>query len=336
MSTQNNPWERALEKLKNISSVLNLENSLIERLSNIDRVIEVNIPLQKDNGDTVFYKGYRSQHNNILGPYKGGIRYHQNVDLDEVKALSFWMTIKNAVVNVPFGGGKGGIIVDPKTLSEKEVERLTRNFTKLIAPIIGPNIDVPAPDVNTNGKIMSYIVDEFSKYAGKTTKAVVTGKPIDMGGSEGRVEATGFGGGYVLTEYLNNNNLNLQDTKIAIQGFGNVGSHFAFYMHKAGAKIVSISDAKGGIFIPTGIPDMQALYECKETTGSIVKCMVDLGYDKIEGARTFQHPSEVLEVEADIVVPAALENAITDKNADKIKAKIVLELANGPTTARWI
>ncbi len=309
---------------------------LFERLLHPDRIVDVSLPLLMDSGEVKTYEGFRVQHNNILGPYKGGLRYHEKVDLDEVKALSFWMTIKNAVVNVPFGGGKGGIAVDPKKLSEKELERLTHVFTERLYPVIGPNLDVPAPDVNTNAKIMSWIVDEYSKIAGKETLAVVTGKPIEKGGSEGRTEATGLGGSFVLEEIVTLSGKKLEGLTVAISGFGNVGSFLAEYLLKLGCKIVALSDSKGGLYVPGGIVDIGQVKKCKEERGVISGCycvgsVCDVGnQDKLNG-KTITN-EELLELPVDVLVPAALENTITKENASKIKVSIILEMANGPTT----
>lgn len=333
---ENNPWRRALLQLRGAVKHINIDTLLALTLEYPDRVVEVSIPLRMDDGGVNVFQGFRVQHNNIRGPYKGGLRYHPAVDMDEVKALAFWMTIKNAVVGVPFGGGKGGIAINPKELSESELERLTREFARKLAPIIGSEVDVPAPDVNTNGKIMTWISDEYGKMTGKVDPAVVTGKPIEDGGSEGRAEATGLGGSYVLRHYLKGRNIDPRTLSVAIQGFGNVGSYLARYLHKAGFKIVALSDSKGGIYVPRGIENIQTVEACKEEQGKIAGCycvgsVCDIANKDIIGAREISS-EEVLTLPVDIIVPAALENAITDKNAHKIKAKIVLEMANGPTT----
>ncbi len=324
---QHNPWERALEQLKNAGRSVEMSPLIRARLMQPDRVTEVSLHITGDDGSVRSFTGFRSQHNNILGPYKGGIRYHAHVDMDEVKALSFWMTMKNAVVNVPFGGGKGGIIVDPKSLSASELERLSRAFIRAIAPLIGPTVDVPAPDVNTTPQIMSWMVDEYSRIVGTPTPAVITGKPLDAGGSQGRTEATGYGGGYVLKAHLERIKKNPKDMTVAIQGIGNVGSYLARTLTSAGMNIVALSDTKGGIYVPDGIPDIDALLKAKESTGTLGDALTHLG---LTGTRIAPH--EVLELPVDVIAPAALENAITHENAGKIQAAIVLELANGPTT----
>ncbi len=276
------------------------------------------------------------QHNNILGPYKGGLRYHSDVSMDEIKALSLLMTVKNAVVDIPFGGGKGGIRVDPKSLTEAELEELTREFTRQLAKHIGPQKDVPAPDVNTNSRIMSWIVDEYSKVTGKQSLGVVTGKPIDQGGSEGRTEATGYGGTYTLLTILHYLNKNPQGLTVAIQGFGNVGQFAAQSLQENGFTIVAVSDSRGGIYVPTGLPAIESIKNCKGKKGNISECYCidnECGLENKEKVGGTDITSEeLLTLPVDILVPAALENVINEQNAEKIKAKIILEMANGPTT----
>lgn len=332
----NNPWQRALAQLREAVRHVSIDELLALRLEHPDRVVEVSVPLRMDDGSARIFQGFRVQHNNIRGPYKGGLRYHLAVDMDEAKALAFWMTIKNAVVDVPFGGGKGGIAVNPKELSAGELERLTRRFTRVLAPLIGPEVDVPAPDVNTNPKIMTWIADEYANVTGVPAPAVVTGKPIGHGGSEGRTEATGLGGSYVLLQYLKRQGIDPKGLTVAIQGFGNVGAYLARYLSDAGFKVVALSDSKGGIYAPKGIEDIGAVEACKEERGMLAGCycvgsVCDIRNKKTLGAREVS-PEEVLTLPVDIVVPAALENAITGKNVGKIKAKILLEMANGPTT----
>ncbi|OGG62474.1 hypothetical protein A3C21_01475 [Candidatus Kaiserbacteria bacterium RIFCSPHIGHO2_02_FULL_59_21] len=333
---ENNPWERARAQMHAAASHLSLPPAFIERMEKPDHVIEVSMHVPMDDGRTEVFHGYRVQHNNLRGPYKGGLRYHPKVDMDEVKALAFWMTVKNAVIDVPFGGGKGGITVDPKKLSEGELERLTRAFARELAPYIGPEIDVPAPDVNTTPKIMSWIRDEYGKAVGKDTPAVVTGKPVGAGGSEGRTEATGLGGFYALMEIVRLSGRGHSGLKAAIQGFGNVGSFLAGYMKEAGFRVVALSDSKGGLYIPKGIDDLKAVAECKERSGTLAGCycvgsVCDLSNMELLGGRDIS-PKEVLTLPVDIVAPSALENAITKENAAAIQAGIVLEMANGPTT----
>ncbi len=320
----NNPWVRAQEQLRKNASLLGLDPLLLEKLAHPYRVIEMSLPITMENGKVKTFTGYRVQHNNIRGPYKGGLRYHPNVTMDEVKALAFWMTMKNAVVDVPFGGGKGGITVDPKMLTKSELEKLTKSFAKRLTPIIGPHRDVPAPDVNTTPEIMSWIVDAYSKRTGAYTQAVVTGKPLDNGGSLGRTEATGLGGSYVLLETLKKLGKTPNNQTVAVQGFGNVGYFVAYYLAKAGCKIVAISDSKEAIYVPEGIDPETALH-IKQEQGKLSNVLTQTQGTLITNA-------ELLELDVEILIPSALENVISQKNAQKVKANIILEMANGPTT----
>ncbi|OGG73908.1 hypothetical protein A3A40_02075 [Candidatus Kaiserbacteria bacterium RIFCSPLOWO2_01_FULL_54_20] len=332
----NNPWQRAQAQLKNTAKYLSLDPLLEARLGHPDRVVEVSIPLRMDDGSVEVFEGFRIQHNNIRGPYKGGLRYHPKVDMDEVKALAFWMTMKNAVIDIPFGGGKGGVTFDPKRLSEGELERLTREFARKLTPVLGPNLDVPGPDLNTNEKILQWIREEYAHETGADAPAVITGKPLRHGGTDGRTEATGLGGFYALMETMRLLGRGHSGLKVAIQGFGNVGSFLAGYLKEEGFKIVALSDSKGGIYVPDGIQDLKAIQECKAKSGTLAGCycvgsVCDLSNMEVLGGRDIS-PQEVLELPVDIIVPAALENAITEENAKKIQASIVLEMANGPTT----
>lgn len=329
--TENNPWIRAQKQLEAITKqYLPLPPLLSARLHEPDRIISVSLPLVMDNGETQTFQGYRVQHNNILGPYKGGLRYHQHVSMDEVKALAFWMSMKCAVVNIPFGGGKGGIIVDPKLLSENELQKLSRLFIRRLGTTIGPLVDVPAPDVNTNPKIMSWMMDEYSKMVGKKTPAVITGKPLEDGGSQGRTEATGLGGSYVLLSVLKHIKKNPKNMTVAIQGFGNVGFYIAKFLSDAGMKVIAVSDSKEGIYVRDGLnPEMTLA--CKKKKGYLSGCYcVGSVCDLSKGKRITNE--DLLELPVDILIPAALENVITGKNAENIKAKIILEMANGPIT----
>ncbi|QQG44027.1 MAG: Glu/Leu/Phe/Val dehydrogenase [Candidatus Roizmanbacteria bacterium] len=331
-----NPWKRAQMQLTKAATLLEIDPLLLSILCEPDRVIEISLPIRMDNGEIKNFKGFRVQHNNIRGPYKGGIRYHQQVDLSEVKALSLWMTMKNAVVDVPFGGGKGGIHVNPKELSEAELERLSREYTRKLKDEIGPHIDVPAPDVNTNAKIMNWIVDEYSKQMGKKTPAVVTGKTVDNGGSKGRTGSTGMGGVYVLKEVLKKLSKKPKGMTVAIQGFGNVGRHIARYLQREGFNIVAVSDSQGGLYIPEGIKDIEQIEKCKDEMGHVAGCycigsVCGISFkDHLKGKSITN--KELLELDVDIIVPAALENVITKENAHNIEASIVLEMANGPTS----
>jgi len=316
----NNPFQNAMSQLERATEVKQFSGDFLKLLAQPNREIRISIPVKMDDGSLQVFEGYRVQYNNARGPYKGGIRYHQDTDINEVKALAFWMALKCAVANIPMGGGKGGITVDPKKLSKTELEKLSRGWIKLMAPVIGPRVDVPAPDVNTTPEIMSWMVDEYSKITGDTTNAVITGKPIAIGGSEGRGPATGLGGFYVFD--VIKNKLNLPSScNIVVQGFGNVGGNAAEILTENGHKIIAISDSKGAILKEDGI-DIKALNEYKKTNGPIAN---------FPGSKNITN-DELLEIECDVLIPAALENQITEKNAKNIKAKLIVELANGPTT----
>lgn len=333
-----NPFIGALSKLNQASKFLKIDPNILKLLSKPQKEIKVDLKL-----DGKTFKGYRVQYNNFLGPYKGGLRYHQNVDMDEVKTLAFLMMIKNTIVDVPFGGAKGGIQVDPKKLTEQELEELTRQFARQLAPNIGPKKDVAAPDVNTNAKIMDWFEDEYSKVTGDKSKAVVTGKSLENGGSEGREEATGMGGFIVLEQLIKKLGLkksfdDAQDKPltVAVQGFGNVGSNIAMILYQNGFKVVAVSDVKGAIYDSqiNGF-NVDLVKECRLEKGFLAGCycigsVCDLARKYDEGIISNE---ELLELEVDILIPAALENVITKNNAHKIKAKIVFEMANGPTTA---
>ena len=323
--TQTNPYENAKELINEAADKLKLQPWIKEALLMTHRELHVSFPVEMDDGSIKVFQGYRVQHNHMRGPFKGGIRYHWNVNLDEIRALATWMTIKCAVVNIPMGGGKGGVICNPKDMSEKELEEMTRGFIRRIAPIIGPQMDIPAPDVYTNAKVMSWIVDEYGKCMKKKELAVVTGKPLELGGSEGRSEATGLGGLFVLKQVLKEGYVpgldSLKDKKIVVQGMGNVGGTFAKLAHEVGAKVIAVSDSKGAIINEDGL-DVPTVIEHKKKTGCVVDC---------KSARNTTN-EEILELDCDILVPAALENVITMENVNKIKAKMILELGNGPVT----
>lgn len=318
--TKINPFKSAMQQLENAAKALKLDKQILALLKQPTRIISVSIPVRLDNGEVKIFEGFRVQYNDARGPFKGGLRYHPQVDMDEVKALAFWMSIKNAVVNVPYGGGKGGVAVDPKKLSKGELERLSRKFIDLIYKAIGPQVDVPAPDVNTTPEIMGWMVDEYSKLVGKFTPAVITGKPLTMGGSQGREEATGFGGVEILKQAAKAAKLK-KGASVAIQGFGNVGSFFAELASQAGFKVVAVSDSKSGIYNPRGL-DIKKVHEYKKITGMLkgFPGTADVTNEKL------------LELPVDVLVPAALENQIHKNNAKKIKAKLIVEMANGPTT----
>ena len=316
-----NPFQNALEQLRRASQVGDFSQEFLDVLAVPERQVRINIPVRKDDGTLQVYEGYRVQFNSARGPYKGGIRFHQDTDIDEVKALAFWMALKCAVVNIPLGGGKGGITVNPKELSESEIEKLSRGWVRGMAPVIGPDKDIPAPDVNTTPQIMDWMADEYEKITGDTTRAVITGKPVEKGGSEGRGTATAQGGFYVFEEYVRTRDSGPIGPKtIVVQGFGNAGQYIASLMHEAGHKVIAVSDSQGGIHDPNGL-DVPALMEHKAGRKSVV-----------EFAGTQISNQELLELECDVLVPSALENQITAENAGQIQAKVILELANGPTT----
>ncbi len=327
-----NPFENAQAQLHKAAAVMKLAPDILELLSHPDRVIEVAVPVKMDDGSLKVFDGYRVQYNKARGPYKGGLRFHSQTDINEVKALAFWMSIKCAVVDLPFGGAKGGITVDPKKLSAGELERLTRSFTRAIAPFIGPQIDVPAPDVNTNPKIMDWLVDEYGRLQGKVVPAVVTGKSIEQGGSLGRTAATGQGGFYILREVAKKLKLKPSETTVAIQGFGNVGYHMAKLVYQAGYKLIAISDSHGAMFDKRGLGmDPDNIMKTKQERGLVGGCYCVGSVCDCENYTEISNEA-LLELKVDVLIPAALESVITEKNAGKVKAKVILELANGPTT----
>lgn len=316
-----NPFEIAKQQFDRAADYLELDQSLRNVLRSAKRQLIVSIPVRMDGGETKVFEGYRVQHNIARGPAKGGIRYHPNVTLDEVKALASWMTWKCATVGIPYGGGKGGVVCDPKSLSKAELERLTRRYAFEIAPIIGPDRDIPAPDVYTDSQTMAWIMDTLSMVHGHTELGVVTGKPLALGGSQGRHEATARGALYALREACVVRGSRMKDARVAVQGFGNAGSIIARLVAEDGATVVAVCDSKCGLHAENGL-DIQAVLKHKEQTGSL------------QGFRGVKEiaPNDVLEVECDILCPSALENSITAANVDKVKTKIIAELANGPTT----
>lgn len=315
-----NPFQNAMSQLDKAASLGNFKEEFINSLRNPNREVRISIPVQMDDGSKKFFEGYRVEYNNALGPYKGGIRYHHDTDINEVKALAFWMALKCAVAGIPMGGGKGGITVDPKGLSKKELENLSRGWVRGLVDILGPNKDVPAPDVNTTPEIMSWMSDEYEKLTGDKTKATFTGKPIENGGSEGRGAATGLGGFYVFEQLREKLNLPEKCT-VVIQGFGNVGSNAARIFVENGHKVIAVSDAKGAILNENGL-DIAKLEIYKKERGSLS------GFPESKDITNV----DLLELPCDLLVPAAFENQITDTNARNIKSKVILELANGPTT----
>ena len=316
-----NPFEIAKQQFNRAADYLDLDSSMRQVLSSAKRQLIVSIPVKMDGGDVRVFEGYRVQHNIARGPAKGGIRYHPNVTLDEVKALAAWMTWKCATVGIPYGGGKGGVVCDPKSLSQNELERLTRRFAFEIAPIIGPDRDIPAPDVYTDEQTMAWIMDTISMVRGHTELGVVTGKPISLGGSQGRSEATARGCLYALREACRVNNMDLKGARVAIHGFGNAGANIAHMVVADGARVVAVCDSNVGLYAEQGIDIQEALRHKKRN-----KSLVGLA-----GAKEMEC-DDVLTVDCDILLPAALENAITMKNVDRVKARIIGELANGPTT----
>ncbi len=315
-----NPFLNAMAQLDKAAKIMSLDKNIHAVLRQPDRILTVSVPVRMDNGEVNVFTGYRSQFNDSLGPYKGGIRYHANVTLDEVKALSFWMMVKCATVNIPMGGGKGGIIVDSKKLSIGELERMSRGYIQKIWREIGSDKDVPAPDMYTTPQIMGWMRDEFEKLLGHADPGVITGKAIADGGSEGRETATAQGGVYVAKELAKKLGLVPSATKVAIQGMGNVGGFMGKILKSEGYQVVAISDSKGGVYSES--LDLDAVFKHKEETGSVQNLV---GTQNVTNA-------ELLELPVDILVPAAMENQITKDNVNNIKAKVIIEMANGPTT----
>ena len=326
-------FANTLKQIEKAAGLMGLNGDVQSIISSPQRIVTVNLPVKMDDGVLKIFTGFRVQHNNVRGPYKGGFRYHQQVDMEEVKALAAWMTFKCAVVGIPLGGAKGGVIVNPKELSEGELERLTRKYAELVEPVVGPTRDVPAPDVNTNSKIMDWFADEFSKIRGEDLKGVVTGKSLESGGSKGRANATAQGGFYVLNEYVKKSGLKPEETNVVIQGFGNAGGVAAKLLAEGGYHVVGVSDSQGGISCNHGI-DPSGLLSCKVEKSSVKNCGLDMSkINGMEGASCKVVSNEaLLEEECDVLFLAALENQIHKGNAHNIKAKIVFELANGPIT----
>jgi glutamate dehydrogenase (NAD(P)+) len=316
-----NLWEVAVEQFNAASDVMGLDDDMRRVLGHCQREFTVNFPVEMDDGSVEVFTGHRVQHNRNPGPTKGGIRYHQDVTLDEVKALAMFMTWKCAVVGIPYGGAKGGVRVNPKQLSQTEVQNLTRRFTTELMPIIGPDTDIPAPDVNTNQQTMAWLMDTYSMNVGHSVPGVTTGKPIVLGGSEGRHEATGRGCVYSIEEAAKDMGMDLTTATVVVQGYGNVGGTAARLMAAGGSKVVAVSDSTSGIYNPDGL-DLAAVDRYKAETGSLQ------GFPEAQEVTN----SELLELPCDVLIPAALENQITSRNADRIQASLVAEGANGPTT----
>lgn len=319
--------QESLNMLRSTQSVihealhmLGFQDDMFELLKEPLRLLKVRFPVRMDDGSVKIFTGYRSQHNDSVGPTKGGVRFHPEVDENEVNALSIWMSLKCGITNVPFGGGKGGIICDPRTMSLRELERLSRGYVRAISQIVGPNKDIPAPDVYTNSQIMAWMMDEYSRLREFDSPAFITGKPIVLGGSQGRETATARGVAIIIEEAAKKKGIDLQGSRVVIQGFGNAGSYLAKFMHDAGAKVVGVSDVYGAISDPNGI-DINYLLERKDSFGTFSKLFTNTITNK-----------DLLELDCDILVPAAIANQITANNAHDIKASIVVEAANGPTT----
>lgn len=342
--TSSNPHQNAIKQLDLVATLLEDSyankkrfKAAVKMLKTPQEFHQTKLKIKMDDGKVQEFQAFRAQHNNARGPYKGGIRYHAGVTADEVKALSTWMTWKCSVTGIPYGGGKGGIIVDPAKLSEAELQRLSRAYARFVADKVGPWLDIPAPDVNTNGQIMAWMVDELEKTwsverrASENVAATFTGKPLALGGSQGRDEATGLGGVFVLEKLVEKMGLGRkQDITIAIQGFGNVGYWFAHHADKLGYKVVAVSGSRGGIYVESGLDPIKTL-ECKEMHGSLAKCLCVDGQCDLKYGREISN-NELLELDVDILVPSALENVIHQENAGKIKAKAIIEMANGPIT----
>jgi glutamate dehydrogenase/leucine dehydrogenase len=315
-------YKNTLNNLQKSAKIMKLDPEVLEVLSHPQKTLIVSLPIRMDDGTLKIFEGYRIQHSELRGPFKGGIRYMENVDLSEIKALATEMSFKCAVVGIPYGGGKGGIKCDTKKLSEGELERLTRKYAQAIYQIVGPEHDIPAPDMYTNGQIMAWFMDEYSRLVNKYQPGVVTGKPIEVGGSLGRDTATAQGGVYVLEDYLKTQDAEEKKHRVIVQGFGNAGHNAALILAGLGFIIVGVSDSKGGLYNPKGI-DLQAVMKVKKLKGTIA----DASLGEVTG------PTEILEKPCDILVLAAMENQVTEANMKAIKAKLIVELANGPTSS---
>lgn len=314
-------WQTALAQLDNVSKLIMLPEDIHQILRNFDRILTVSVPVRMDDGFLRVFTGFRVQHNASRGPFKGGVRYHPELTLDDLKALAMEMTWKCSLAGVPFGGAKGGVICNPKTFSKSELERLTRRYTYAIMPIIGIEKDIPAPDVNTNEQIMAWMMDTYSMNNGYCTPGIVTGKPVNVGGSLGRTDATGLGIAFTITNAMKQKKMNLKGIKVVIQGYGNVGSSVGKFLSEMGCKIVAVSSSRGGIYNPKGLSH-DALIKYYTENGS---------FENFPHAESVTNAS-LLELPCNVLVPAAMGNQITKENADKIKAKMIVEGANGPTT----
>jgi len=331
MAKKGSLFDDAMKRLNRAMEYTDFNKEIALRVGTPKSCLEVSVPLRRDNGSLEFFRGYRVRHDDTRGPTKGGLRYHPSVTLDEVKSLAFWMTFKCAVVGIPFGGAKGGISINPKELSPMELERLSREFIRRIADFIGPDVDIPAPDVYTNERIMGWMMDEYSTIRRQHSPAMITGKPVSMGGSVGRSDATGRGAYYCIRELAKRVKLDPAETRVAIQGFGNAGQHVARLLHKDGYRIVAVSDSQGGIYSPDGF-DIPSLIRTKEDTRHVKAVYCDGALCHAIEATNLTN-AELLELDVDILIPAALENQITAENAPNIKARYIVEVANGPVTS---
>ncbi len=319
----------AIRRLDEAARYARIDEETVERLKHPRAIVQVAIPVRMDDGSLRVFDAYRVRHDDTRGPGKGGIRYHWDVDLDEVKALAFWMTCKTACVGLPLGGAKGGVVVNPKELSPAELERLSRGFIRQMGEFIGPEVDIPAPDVYTNSRIMGWMMDEYSKMHGQQERAVITGKPIALGGSQGRDDATGRGAYYCIKQLENKRGWNPHDITVAVQGFGNAGQAVAKLLHNDGYKVVAASDSRGAIYDPKGF-DVPSLIQFKNESRELKAVYCDGNLCELVNSATTITNEELLELEVDVLIPAALENVITAENAAKIKAKVIVEVANGP------
>jgi len=320
MTTESSSLNPTVAAYKRAVEILGMKENIARALEMPDRELTVEVPFKMDDGEVNSVVGYRVQHNNTRGPFKGGIRYHQHVDIEEVRALATLMTWKTSLVNIPYGGGKGGIAINPMNYSKNELERISRKFFRAIDPIIGPNKDIPAPDVNTNAQVMSWFMDEYSQMHGYTP-AIVTGKPIELGGSLGREEATGRGTAIITKEAAKKWNIHLDRAEVVIQGFGNVGSYAAKFLNEYGCKIIAVSDVSGGLYDPNGL-DILSLFEFNKKHRTI---------DGFKGGKKISN-NELLSLKCDFLIPAALGSAINSNNVDSIQCKVIIEAANGPVT----
>lgn len=321
----------AISKLERAAELRAIDPEAVERLKHPKAILQVSIPVRMDDGSLRIYEGYRVRHDDTRGPAKGGIRYHPSVTVGEVKALALWMTLKCAVMGIPYGGGKGGVTVDPKQLSKLELERLSRGYVAQLGNFIGPETDIPAPDVYTNAMVMGWMMDEYSKHRGQRTPAVITGKPLHLGGSVGRDDATGRGAYYSLKVIEERRGWDPRETTVAIQGFGNAGQHIASLLHADGYRIVAVSDSRGGIHRPEGF-DVPSLVSTKNDTRQLRAVYCEGSICELVPAEQVSN-DELLELDVDVLIPAALEGQITGDNAERIRADVVVEVANGPTTS---